>query len=172
MYVGIDQSLTSTGIVICDVNLNIIDGKMIKTKKERGIKRIHHIVEDIINTIDIASNKLKWGEKLIVVREGSSYGSKSNSSYEIGELGGVVNMMIASIDEIDEYYIIPPTTVKKYVLGNGGIKKKGNPNYLKIVKEKTGKTFESNDIADAFLLIACLEKEGFEKENYNIIIDV
>jgi Holliday junction resolvasome RuvABC endonuclease subunit len=150
MLVGIDQSLTATGICVLDNNLTHLYSDTVVCKKERGVQRIEKVVDTILAHVQDLCAK-----RIVVVREGYSYGSKSNSVYDIGELGGCINYTLNEHfqhrdDCVGELYIIPPTSVKKFVLGKGNIKK--DSYYLKSVYESVGIDFEDDNQADAYML--------------------
>lgn len=152
MILGIDQSLTATGLCLIENDLTIIDQKTIDTSEMRGMKRIEYILKEIDKFIQKMS-----GNMLTIVREGYSYQSKSNSSFQLGELGGSINLLVYGFlqeiekDDVDiRLLILPPATVKKFCLGSGSVKK--DTEYLLKVFKKTGIEFADDNQADAFML--------------------
>ena len=156
---GIDQSLTNTGVVVIE------DGKLIHKEsikiKKKGIMRLHMIcnkLEDIIK---------KYVPDIFVM-EGYAYGSSMSRVFDLGELGGIIkirifnyyynfdnprNVTIAPFNNV--FFIVPPTMLKKFVTGKGNCKKALM--LLKIYK-KWGIEFNDDNIADAFALAKFIER--------------
>lgn len=157
IVLGIDQSLTSTGVcVIAD-----IDG--VHTIKYAGalateptglggyadvLNRANDIADRIENIIDL------YGVNEIAI-EGLSFGSVGDATRNLAILFGI----ICSRLNIDNPYTVPPTTLKKYATGNGRAKKQ---DMLASIEEKDIELFEGlskktikagkYDMADAFWL--------------------
>ncbi|MCK9279247.1 MAG: hypothetical protein M0P71_01275 [Melioribacteraceae bacterium] len=152
--IGIDQSLTSTGVSVLKEE-EIFYSNVIKTAELRGIERLDYICKFLANVVEEHTSQ---GEEIIVVREGYSYGSllDTNSIFELGELGGVIDMLFYcnknSIwsDRNIYMYIIPPSTWKLMIFGDGSVKK--DTSYLLKVQELTGKRFIDDNIADSYML--------------------
>jgi Holliday junction resolvasome RuvABC endonuclease subunit len=152
MILGIDQSLTATGLCLIENDLTIVDQKTVDTSEMRGMKRIEHILKEIDEFIQKMS-----GNKLTIVREGYSYQSRSNSAFQLGELGGSINLLVYGFlqemkkNDIDvRLLVLPPATVKKFCLNSGSVKK--DTEYLLKVFKKTGIEFTDDNQADAFML--------------------
>ena len=150
MILGIDQSLQATGFCLIDDKGSIKKWTVVKTEDLRGPARIDYILSVLDQYIK------EGGDNLVVAREGYSYGSKSSSTYEIGELGGCINystfLSRSGLEggNVQIMHVIPPTTVKKFCLGSGSIKK--DTAYLLKVKERFGVSFEDDNVADAYML--------------------
>lgn len=98
--------------------------------------------------VDAGRGRYAMGElgPCIVAIEGYAMGSKTRPQMA-GELGGHLRLLLwqAGIP----YIIVPPTSLKKYVLGKGNAAKEL---MLKEVFRKWGYDTESNDRADAYAL--------------------
>lgn len=159
LTVGIDQSLTGTGITVLRDD-TIIFSDVITTVDMRGLDRLDYICKFLYRVI---SEQFLPGEDLVIVREGYSYGSPNSSSvFELGELGGVIDMMIYTCtkgvwsDREISLYIIPPPTWKLMIFGNGSVKK--DTSYLLRVHEATGMRFMDDNIADSYMLAKSMER--------------
>jgi Holliday junction resolvasome RuvABC endonuclease subunit len=112
-YLGLDLSLTGTGVVVLNAEDRVEYAATLKSKL-KGMERllfIRNIVEDTI---------IKWNPKLICV-EGYSMGSSAGQAFSIGELGGVIKLLL---HEMQHYpYLIPPTRLKKFITGGGKAEK-------------------------------------------------
>jgi Holliday junction resolvasome RuvABC endonuclease subunit len=131
LVVGVDLSLTATGIARFDGTYVLL-----RPGTRRGPERLVWL-RDAIIAFAVAT------PDTIVAVEGYSYGSHS-SSYDLGELGGVVR---TGLYEADIRYIdVPPATVKGYATGKGNANK--NEVLVAAVK-RLGYDGTSSDEADA-----------------------
>ena len=151
MILGIDQSLKATGLCLTTNELEIKAIMTLDTAEMHNFQRIGIIVK----AVEDLYGRLLGMEQAIAVREGYSYQSRTNSAFQLGELGGCINQILASQLLAVMPLILPPTTVKLLTLGDGGIKK--DSAYLMKVLKITGKEFADDNQADAFLLC----KAGF-----------
>jgi len=145
-FVGLDPSLTGTGIVKLDLESNIEEQKLISTKSsDKEEYRMSFILNEVNRIIDNDS---------VVYIEGLSHGSTGQSILEMAGLHYciTVNLYQRKITFKD----IPPGTLKKFVTGNGRGKK--NLMLLKTYK-KFGIEFEDDNLCDAF----CLAKLALEE---------
>ena len=132
--VGVDASLTSTGVAMC------IDGEtytnVIQSSK-KGVERLIDIktmVSPIVSDADL------------VVIEGYAF-ARPNQAHQIGELGGVLRVMFAMMGL--KYIEVAPAALKKFATG------KGNANKEAVavgIFKRWHCEFNNNDEADAFVL--------------------
>lgn len=105
--VGIDPSLTSTGIAYGS-------GPLLQTLKPPkgldGVERLVWIRDEVPYML----------EDSIVVLEGYAYGAK-HQAHQIGELGGVLR--VALYEQGVPTYIVPPTKLKMFATGKGNASK-------------------------------------------------
>ena len=115
MYMGVDQSYTSTGVVILDDDNEIIFTTTIHSNKNKDIyDRAAHVASMIRS---VASDHLISE----VFLEGLSFGSTGNVTRN---LAGLQFLIIDYLKREDiEYTIIAPPTLKKFATGNGRAKK-------------------------------------------------
>ena len=133
---GLDLSLTSTGTSIDGVTSIILTST-------KGAERLF-----------IISNKLqeivKENQVDVVIIEGYSFASRNSQAHSIGELGGVVRLMLWQ-NKIP-YIEVPPTSRAKFATGRGNASKH---EVISAVSAKTGRTFRGsggNDECDAWVL--------------------
>lgn len=156
IYIGIDQSLSNTGICVLGKQTELYA----ISPKSKGVERLKEIKESIFWLImDIMCDNPE--EDIIVVREGYSYGSKGHL-FELGELGGAIDLAIIEAVEFSSCehgqcieYTIPVTSWKKFIFGKGNVKK--DTTYLLKVLKKTGREFDSDDKADAYMIASCFK---------------
>jgi crossover junction endodeoxyribonuclease RuvC len=134
--IGIDLSLTSSGIS-CGQTLVAL------SSSHKGVERLMDIAEQIQNIVMVV-------DAPIAIIEGYSFASRNSHAHAIGELGGVVRVMLYrnGIKWID----IPPTTRAKFATGRGNASK---TEVMSAVSAKTGVVFAgkgADDMCDAWVL--------------------
>jgi crossover junction endodeoxyribonuclease RuvC len=153
---GIDPSLTSTGLIAFNEQGEMIAQKNIKPKKRKGMERLKYIKEEILSFLK--ENKI---EKVAI--ESYAFGvRKSRTKFQLGELGGVVRLLLFENDI--EYLDVAPPTLKKFVTGSGDADKEI---VIFSVLSRWNQDFGTNsDLADAF----GLAKMAFDQ--YFLKIDI
>jgi Holliday junction resolvasome RuvABC endonuclease subunit len=141
--VGLDLSLTATGIAYASGEAVTLDTKALRGTHRLGV--IRQAVREALDVCDRAPD--------LVVIEGYSFGSAQGMA-ALGELGGVIRMVLA--DEADEHpsmgwAVSPPTSLKKYATGSGKADKTA---MVVAARERLGYQGLSNDQADALWLRA------------------
>ena len=148
---GLDLSLTETGLYILDDSSGWEHSKLIKVKN-RGIKRIAEIWGQISEELSVYQPK-------IVLLEGYSYASRGSAVTGQAELGGVVRYHLFMQGIF--YYDVAPTQLKKYATGVGNACKE---RVVLSVYKKWGKEFYNNNLADSYVLaqmgLATVNDEG------------
>lgn len=145
-YIGIDQSYTSTGIVIIDGIDQLIDYKIITSDKSKSIhQRAHDIAEKIMFKIE------QYNDVYIAI-EGLAYGMRGNATRDLAGLQFVI------MDNLLDYNvkIVTPTELKKFATGNGRASKDEMiaklPEYILNIFNKIKKSKGLADLADAYHL--------------------
>lgn len=136
---GIDPSLTATGLVIYDVANSDIVAQHLLSSKHHGIRRL----------IDLRSQFVAFVTAHPVAMmciEGYAYGMTDGSMLaSLGELGGALRMYLE--DSNKQYYNVSPGTLKKYVTGKGNSKKQL---MLMFTLKNWGVAFEDDNLCDAY----------------------
>ena len=146
-YIGIDLSLSGTGVVVLDDDGQMIENHLISTTPKQTIEE--RILE-ISNKIVEIRNRYKLCTFFI---EGLSFGSRGQKMLELAALHYYVRIDIFCSHH--DYHVIPPTKVKKYITGKGNCEK--NLMLLKAYK-KWNVEFDNDNVCDAF----CMAKYGYE----------
>jgi Holliday junction resolvasome RuvABC endonuclease subunit len=133
--IGLDLSLTSTGIAVEEVTV-------LQTKL-RGMGRLAWLRDQIRAAIAAVDDPA-------VVVEGYSFGSRNSQSHAAGELGGVIRLALweASIPYVD----VPPTCRAKFATGRGNASKS---EVVSAVSARTGLIWSgkgADDCCDAWIL--------------------
>lgn len=153
IYIGIDPSLTGTGIVVLDDQGNVLDKACVKTKAGVRIEdRFQEIIFGIWEMIHLyqASHTLK------VFIEGLSFGSKSASMLELAGLHYFLRHYLLHTLHAG-FSVIPPQSLKKWVCGKGNVKKE---QMLLQTYKRWGLEFQDNNICDAY----CLARYAMEHD--------
>lgn len=138
MFLGVDQSLRSSGVVVVGASNDLIYRGTIAPKKLTGVERLAFIREGI--------REVLAGEPSIsfAALEGYSFDSV-NRSFDLGELGGLVRL--ALYDAGIPFVVVSPKTLKSFVSSNGGATKE---QMREAVLKKWGMNFEQDDECDAY----------------------
>jgi crossover junction endodeoxyribonuclease RuvC len=139
-FLGIDLSLTSTGICVIDDEFNeiaITFSELIKPKC-KGVARLVYIRTEL-------EGLLKKVKPELVALEAYSFGSRAGQAFSIGELGGVAKVLLYELQV--ETILIPPTCLKKFITGKGNA-----PKDVMLMKtlSKYKREFTDNNLCDAF----------------------
>lgn len=161
IIVGIDQSLSNTGITV------MIRGEeprhySIKPDKQRGVFRLDYITTAIKDILAKLSLEFPGGNiDYVVCREDYAYGGVGDV-FNLGELGGCIDLSIyksanknCTGDSV-RYFKIPPNSWKLLVFGSGSVKK--DTQYLLKAFEKTGIKFTDDNIADSHMIAMAISK--------------
>lgn len=160
-YMGIDQSFGGFGITILGEDDSYIT--TVVRFDSTGVFRLHEVYDHVNSSIaDLPKKELFLST---IAMEGYAYGSQV--AHKLGELGGVVKLSIYHTLEQEDYgvaypYIIPPTTLKKYVTGKGnGVQKN---QILLRTYQKWGAEFTDDNAADSYALAKIAS--GYAKTDY------
>lgn len=138
-FVGLDLSLTATGLIVLDNKKKIIEQKIISTSSKNSCEsRINEIIENI----SFISNIVSLGGFNI---EGLSFASSGHSILELAGLHYSVRHFFYKNNI--SFNIVPPTSLKKFVSGKGNVKKEV---MLKEVYKRWNVDFNDNNLADAY----------------------
>lgn len=140
MFLGIDQSLTSTGLAVVPrdghqpaVLMNIPTGSL------RGAHRLAHIRDTLRDVIEAT-------RPVHAALEGYSFGSV-NRSFDLGEVGGIVRLMLH--DYRIPFLAVPPTSLKKFVVNKSEATKE---DMMAGVEVRWQQVIDQDDACDAYCL--------------------
>ena len=148
--VGLDLSLTGTGIVVLSDAGDIIHQDLISTKASSEIEfRLHFIAGEIIDKL---LNYLP--SNIVIYMEGLSFGSKGSSILELAGLHYFIRTRFYDMGY--NYKVIEPTKLKKFITGSG---KSPKSIIIKEIYKKWGEDFNNDNIADAYALAKFSQQE-------------
>lgn len=133
---GLDLSLTSTGYSILGHTGSIV-------VKSKGPERLFDIREDLASLLLINSIEA-------VFIEGYAFSARNSQSHKIGELGGVVRLLMYEMSI--PFVEIPPTSRAKFATGKGNAAKS---EVISAISAKTGIIWSgssADDECDAWVL--------------------
>jgi Holliday junction resolvasome RuvABC endonuclease subunit len=109
LYLGIDQSLTGTGLCVIDNDARVRVLATVDTKNLRGGIRLAKIRDAVVDV-------LTEGPISGAAVEGYSMGS-INRPFDLGEVGGVIRLALT--DARVSYNIVAPSVLKLFATGHG-----------------------------------------------------
>jgi crossover junction endodeoxyribonuclease RuvC len=144
--VGLDLSLTSSGVSINGSTRTV-------SSKKKGVERLSDLRHQFTQIC-------QESQVTHAVIEGYSFGSRNSQAHSIGELGGVVRVLL--FDMGIPFVEVPPTSRAKFATGRGNASK---GEVISSISAKTGRIFAGaggNDECDAWVLEQmALTKMGF-----------
>ncbi len=144
IVIAIDGAINKNGIAV-SYGGEVITEVLYSDKKLKGAERLLDLGARLNELLDTYKPKF-------AVVEGYSFGSIGRT-FSISEAGGVYRYILAQRNI--PIFEIPPTTLKKYITGDGRADKK---KMAKVVKSLFDLEFPSADETDAFcLLVAGLD---------------
>lgn len=139
---GIDPSLNGTGVAF-RLSDNSIQTLRISPGTRRGMERIGYVS-------DVVAGLLDTYQPGLVVYEDYAFGyrGKSNTIFTLGELGGVLKLLLlrAGIDIL----LVPPSSLKVFATGSGSA---GKQDVGLALKQHIGVSFKTDDQNDAAWLL-------------------
>jgi hypothetical protein len=153
--IGIDQSYSGFGLTILNVDNPNEYSTIVFKAEHMHVDRLIW-VQERLRKLFVLSGGFK---SVTVAMEGYAFGT--TMAHMLGELGAVVKL--TCYKELDGFegkypYIIPPTTLKKYITGKGtGVQK--NQILLNVYK-KWGVEFNDDNAADSYALAMLAAGKG------------
>jgi len=160
--IGIDQSYSGFGFTVLNIDNPNEYTTVVFKAEHMHIDRLVWVQEKL-RKLFLLTTGLK---QVTVAMEGYAFGT--TMAHMLGELGAIVKLVC--YNELDGFdgkypYIIPPTTLKKYITGKGtGVQKN---QILLAVYKKWGVEFNDDNAADSYALAMLAAGKGtleYEKE--------
>jgi crossover junction endodeoxyribonuclease RuvC len=143
---GVDPSLTSTGICYEGLGEQIITGRIQPGKYLKDSARLSYIQASVESIMDMLFD---YGDKEnLIVYEGYSMGSGAKGrTFDMGELGGVLKTL--AFNKGVAVLLVPPRNLKLFATGRGNAEKL---DVVQAVNDTWDCSLVNNDEADAFTL--------------------
>lgn len=139
MYLGIDQSLQSTGVSVISHSGARLHLETITPKKQTGVVRLAFI-RDALYEVLLAHPGMKQA-----ALEGYAYDVGAGRVFELGEVGGAMKMALH--DAAIPFVVVPPASLKLFVAGKGSASK---DQMREAVLRKWKEDIQQNDACDAY----------------------
>lgn len=140
MYLGVDQSLRSTGVALVSSEGSRLYTGTVTPLKLTGAPRLAYIRDNLRNVV------VSSGPITHAALEGYAMDAV-NRSFDLGEVGGLVRLLLHDLGI--PFVVVAPTSLKQFAGCSGVTSKKG-------MREAVLKTWkldiEQNDECDAFVL--------------------
>jgi len=140
-FVGIDLSLTGTGVVVLNDQAEIMEKKLVRTTPATSIEQR---LIFILSEIDFVKNIVG---RVGVYIEDLSFGSRGQSMFQLAGLHYLVRTFFYRSAVL--FDVVSPSALKKFVTGKGNAKK--DLMLLKTFK-KWGVEFSDDNLCDAYCL--------------------
>lgn len=138
---GIDASLNGTALHF----LSDTEGIKLDPGDCVGVERLVNLRAELYDA-------LKGRDVGVVIMEGYSYGSASRA-HSIGEWGGILRLSLCDyLPGLRYIVIVPPSTLKKFVIGHAKPGKSGKEIMILNTYKKWGIEIPDNDLCDAHAL--------------------
>lgn len=150
IFVGVDPSITNTGVVMLAEDGEVIDvfnSKTIKHSNNNDYIKLKTIANAVVNIIAV-----RGSTEVQICYEDYSF-SSVNRTYRLGELGGVLRSeLVAAFGNI---HLVAPRLLKKFAVNTGSADK---PEIIKAATEESQYLKDlpakqlTSDICDAYFL--------------------
>lgn len=137
-YVGIDPSLTNTGIVILDRNGDIkvsCGSNPLRVTNSNPFTRLIKITEYVRIMVS------RCVGNIVLAYEDYSFNS-INKAFTLGELGGALKITLYPL--VSTFILIPPTVVKMFAVGHGHASKQM---LIEQAKKEEPRLFQNNEVS-------------------------
>jgi Holliday junction resolvasome RuvABC endonuclease subunit len=140
MFIGLDLSLGSSGIVIIDNDYKIIYKDTLKVL-QLGVERLYFLEAQLKKTLD------NYPNLVVSCIESPAY-RETGKIFELGEWAGIVKLEL--FKRSIPYIMAAPLALKKYVSGEG--KSKGKETVLLDIFKNFNEEIRQDDQGDAYVL--------------------
>jgi len=141
MFLGIDQSLRSTGLVILpEAGNQALELRVIQPKKLSGAARLRYLRDGVRDIM------IRYTSTQHACLEGYSLHSV-NRSFDLGEVGGILRLCLYDMGL--SFTVVPPTTLKKFASGRGTADKE---DMRRGVNQRWQVDIPQDDACDAYAL--------------------
>jgi Holliday junction resolvasome RuvABC endonuclease subunit len=139
MFLGIDQSLRSSGVALLTENQTLNYSGTVTPGTLTGVARLAYIRTCLRDVLASAGEEISYA-----AIEGYSMESV-NRSFDLGELGGVVRLVLH--DAGIPFVVVAPKTLKLFVASDGAADKQ---KMREAVLKKWAVDLPQNDVCDAY----------------------
>lgn len=169
MYIGIDPSLSHTGVVALSAKFELVRKRVVTSESVKDWKMQVVRVENMLSGLARCFAYEMWIHIIdAVVLEGYSYGSRFQS-HQLGELGFAYRQYLYH-QYAERSYVVPPKTVKKFITGNGNANKRL---VADCISRDYSLEFDTEDLSDACAMAlfgaGIINPEKFTEEQQKVV---
>ncbi len=147
LFLGLDLSLTGSGVSVINVNGEILWSKKLSCKVT-GVERLRLLEMDLMSMLDMYSSQIQ-----LAAIESPAYGVKDGGGrlFELGEWAGITKLNLHKLGI--KFIMVAPTQLKKYILGKSDSKSSSTKDLIMLdIYKKWGIEIRDNNIADSYVL--------------------
>jgi len=141
LYLGVDPSLSHTGLALIDEKLALVDTCALSTPTS-GVERLYHLE----NLFGVFVTKYAPNIRYCAIESGAY--RETGRLYDLGEWAGVLKLYLFKLGI--SFIPVAPLQLKKYISGVG--KNKGKDIVILDIYKNYNLEIRDSDIADAFVL--------------------
>lgn len=185
LYIGLDLSLNSTGLVILDQDGDVVFERVYESNTKRGKKnnnertgtpRLEWLADSVVGDIcNVTGDMGVLLSNCFPCIEGYSMGSKGGRLANIGEWGGICRLGLYRLG-MNTPIVPTPHQLKKFVTGKGA---GGKELMMLHAFKKWGVEYVSHDINDAYCLAqmaryaadSTIDRTAYQDETLNKVIE-
>lgn len=163
LFIGMDLSITGTGVMFLDEDLRIRRYELIETSaKEHDLIRLPGIAERVQEQVRGAIAEGFRTDEMYVLIENYSYGSQNSHLTRLGELNGYIKRVLLDYTiPWKRIWVCSPNTAKKYVTGKG----RGAKSQVMLQAYKKWEVdFADDNLCDAYVLARLMRHVIIEHE--------
>lgn len=172
---GVDLSLTSTGLIVLGESGEVLANKAI-TSKPSGLKLLGRMARYDAIADEICQAAMTYQPSVACIEHYVTGGAGGGIAERI-ELGCIVRRMLMDLKV--EIHEVPPTTLKKWTTGKGAFKGGGKTPMVVAIMSRWGVEFSTDDEYDAYALgrmahqIAGLSQPSveFQREAIDVVLN-
>lgn len=159
IFVGLDLSLTSTGIATIHGERATVDRVISNPKKDATTA---DQAERLTNILHLIFDRLPVSEYTVIGVEGPSFASQGSAAHILGGLWWMVRASLHGHGA--KVAVVPPGTVKKYATGKGNASK--DEVLAAVIRRYPTVNVMNNDEADALVIAALVaRRQGYPVED-------
>lgn len=177
-YIGVDQSISSTGVIVLNSTGDIVHMEVFGTDPDPTEFSVFHRVKFITDSVIQLFHKFSSQGIVNFSIEGLSYGSVGDATRDLAGLQFCIVTKILPLLPKENFFITEPTKLKKYATGQGRKVSKqmmfaALPDVAKATIERVKCKDGRYDLTDAFFIAKYFKdlKEGSDattREGTNI----
>lgn len=176
--VGLDMSLSSTGMMVLDEAGSIAHQESIASPRIGG--SVRQRITRYTTTVSAIYKRLAGMDDLhCICIEGYSFGSKGQAVLDLAEFGGLIRAMLCQHFGGTPIHEVAPSNLKKWATGKGAFKGGGKTPMVVAIMNRYKVDFQTDDEFDAYGLARMAHQIGgfsepettFQREAIDVVVN-